>query len=161
MKAEYVTLLTVFASIVSGWGGAFIAGYFSRKASTDAIDKEREIRKDETRKKSEKNLIKLYTYLIKIDYGKEVFSMNSGGFSELDMDIYNNHIRDAIYEKYHLVHESVIKHFNKIEKTNQKLMHDQFYSGSNEMIADIDAAAEAYRDMIKEIKRILDKERMN
>lgn len=161
MKSEYVTLLTVVASIFSGWGGAFIAGYFSRKASTDAIDKERRIEKDKEKEKNKRELIKLYLYLIKLDYGKRVVDYNPSGYAEINTQKYNEYIRDAIYKKYHLIHETVIRKFNTIEEFNQKISHDEFYADANEMIIDIDVAASTYLDMIKEIKKVLDKERLN
>lgn len=43
IKAEYVTLLTVTVSLLSGWGGVFIAGYFSRRAIIDVIEKEHQV----------------------------------------------------------------------------------------------------------------------
>lgn len=151
----------MIASIISGWGGAFIAGYYSRRAAIDALDKERSIGKEEKQKKKKRELIDLYIHIIKIDYGNQLAEYSQSGFAILNFETYNEHIRNQIYKKYHLVHETVIKEFNKIEKINQKLRYNEFYADQSEMLMDEDKVVTHYNNMIKEIKKLLDNERVS
>src|SRR5699024_9488759 len=101
MKAEYVTLLTVTISLLSGWGGAFIEGYFSRKASTDVIDKEYKLAIHKRKEKERIALLNLYVSLIRLDYEESPIEYNQDGTSHLDYHFFNNYVRPRIYDKYY------------------------------------------------------------
>lgn len=159
MRPEYVTLLTVTVSLIGSIGVAFITGYFSRKASTDAIDKEHRINHNKEKEREKRELTKLYISVIKADYENDMVIFHPNGFAELENDIYKETVRDMIYDKYHLIHDTVIKHFNKIEETNQKISNYEMYSDNSDLQLDIHVVADSYILMIEEIKKIVNKQR--
>lgn len=155
MKPEYVTLLTVTISLLSGWGGAFIAGYFSRKASTDAIDREYKIAVEKRKDAERIELLNLYVSIIKADYEKGIVEYFPNGMMQLSYNDYDKEIRPKIYDKYYLIHEKIIKYFNNIENKNAEI--DAVGGFDNEDMMDI---AYNYTKMIDEIKKIVDSNRM-
>lgn len=154
MKSEYVTLLTVIASIVSGWGGAFIAGHFSRKASTDAIEKERDIEEKKNIEIEKRNLLGMYITLIRLDYEENPVSYQNNGAPNLDGDFFHQEVRPRIYTRYYAIHEDIIKEFNYIEERISIINSSNNYDETD--FIDI---AYSYENMIEEIKLIVDKER--
>lgn len=155
MKPEYVTLLTVTISLLSGWGGAFIAGYFSRKSSTDAIDREYKIAVEKRKDAERIELLKVYVSIIKVEYEKGIVEYFPNGMMQLSYNDFDKEIRPKIYDKYYLIHESVIWYFNKIENKNAEI--DAVGGFDNEDMMDI---AYNYTKMIDEIKKIVDSNRM-
>lgn len=155
MKPEYVTLLTVTISLLSGWGGAFIAGYFSRKASTDAIDREYKIAVEKRKDAERIELLNLYVSIIKADYEKGIVEHFPNGMMQLNHNDYDEEIRPKIYDKYYLIHENIIKYFNNIENKNAEI--DAVGRFDNEDMIDL---ACNYLKMIEEIKKIVDSNRM-
>lgn len=157
MKSEYVTLLTITISLLSGWGGALISGYFSRKASTDAIDKEHKL-EIEKRKEAERiELLNLYVAIIKLDYEKNPVEYGLNGEARFDNDFFYDEIRPKIYDKYYLIHENVINYFNQIENKNEAIANSDMFGGFD--AGDIIDIAHSYENMVKEIKLIVDKQR--
>lgn len=155
MKSEYVTLLTVTISLLSGWGGAIIAGHFSRKASTDAIDREYKIAIEKRKDEERIELLKVYVSIIKVEYEKGIVEYFPNGMMQLSYNDFDKEIRPKIYDKYYLIHESVIRYFNNIENKNAEI--DAVGGFDNEDMMDI---AYNYIKMIDEIKKIIDSNRM-
>lgn len=158
MKTEYVTLLTIIVSMLSGWGGALISGYFSRKASTDAIDKEHKLNLEKHKEKEKTELLNMYVDIIKLNYEKNPVDYGFNGEARLDYNIFNDKIRPRIYDKYYLVHENVIVHFNYIEDTNTEIENSDVFGGFD--YSDFVDIAFSYENMIEEIKLIVDKQRL-
>lgn len=158
MKSEYVTLLTVTVSLLSGWGGAFIAGHFSRKASTDAIDKEHQIAVEKRKEEERIELLQLYVSIIRMDFEENPVEYQMNGSMSLDHAFFNKEIRPKIYEKYYLIHENVILHFNQIEHKNSAIVASDAFGGFDDM--DVIHIAQSYENMIEEIKLLVNKERM-
>src|SRR5690625_2679327 len=148
MKSEYVTLLTITISLLSGWGGALISGHFSRKASTDAIDQEHKLEMEKRKESESIQLLNLYVAIIKLDYEKNPVDYGFNGEAKFDNNLFHDEIRPKIYEKYYLVHENVIIYFNQIENS------DMFGGFDEKDITDI---AYSYENMVEEIKLIVDK----
>lgn len=161
MNSEYVTLLTVMVALVSSLSTAFITGYLSRKASTDVIDKEHKIEKKKEKEQERRELITLYISVIKANYESSIVTYHPNGLMEMNEALYKGAVRRLIYGKYHLIHDTVIKHFNNIEEKNQKISDYEMYSDNSEIQLDIYSAADSYVQMVKEIRRIVDKERLN
>jgi hypothetical protein len=134
MKTEYVTLLTVAVSLLSGWGGAFIAGYFSRKSSIDAMDKEYQLSLEKRNETERRELLNLYVSIIKSDFERSPITLYPNGLLSLDQRFYDDEIRPKIYEKYYLIHENVIIHFNQIEKRNAEINANDGYDDRKPVI---------------------------
>lgn len=157
MKSEYVTLLTITVSLLSGWGGALISGYFSRKASTDAIDKEHKLEMEKRNETERIELLNLYVAIIKLDYEKNPVDYGFNGEAKFDNNFFHDEIRPRIYDKYYLIHENVIIHFNDIENKNAAIENSDMFGGFDER--DITDIAYSYENMVEEIKLIVDKQR--
>ncbi len=154
MKPEYVTLLTVTISLLSGLGGAFITGYFSRKTSTDAIDREHNLAIKKRKESERRELLQLYVSIIKLDYEKNPIEYSPNGTRHLDYSFFNDEIRPRIYDKYYLIHENVIVHFNQIENRNAEI---NAVGGYDDI--DVMDIAYSYENLIEEIKLIVDSQR--
>lgn len=157
MKSEYVTLLTIIISLLSGWGGAIISGYFSRKASTDTIELEHKLEIKKRKEKERVELLDLYVTIIKLDYEKNPVDYGYNGEARLDHNLFHEVIRPKIYDKYYLIHDNVIIHFNEIENKNSMIENSDLFGGFDE--SDITDIAHSYILMIHEIKLIVDKQR--
>lgn len=157
MKSEYVTLLTVFVSLLSVLGGAFITGYFSRKASIDAIDREHKLSLEKRKESERLELLNLYVSIIKLDYEKNPVEHGFNGEANFDYNFFDDEMRPKIYDKYYLIHENVIIHFNQIENKNAAIANSDAFGGFDE--SDITDIAYSYENMIEEVKLIVDKQR--
>lgn len=154
IKTEYVTLLTVTVSLLSGWGGAFIAGYFSRRANIEVMEKEHQISLEKMKETERINLLQLYVSIIKLDFEKNPITYYPNGAMSLDDNFFKDEIRPLVYDKYHLIHEKVIVYFNNIEKCNAEINNTGNY---DEM--DMVDIANTYLNMVTEIKEIVDTQR--
>jgi|SRR5690625_2456714 len=160
MKTEYVTLLTVVMSTISGLGGAFITGHFSKKSASEAVEKEHSIERNKQRRKEKEELLRMYVKVIKVDYEKVFVHVSPSGMMYLDYKMYNEEIRSEIYNHYHLVHNEVIEYFKEMEFISGKLQRDEQYADRNEIAIDENHLASLYIDMVAKIEEILDKERL-
>lgn len=154
MKAEYVTLLTVTISLLSGWGGSLISGYLSRKASTEIIEKEYKLSLQKRRESERRELLQVYVTIIKLDFEKSPITHYPNGALSLDDNYFSEEIRPVMYDKYYLIHEDVILHFNQIENKSAEI-------NATGNFGELDAIdiAYSYENMIEEIKLIVDTQR--
>jgi hypothetical protein len=122
---DFLAILNVLLPVVSGLGGAYIGGYFTRKSQLELIAKEMS-RDENKQKRSEKiETLIVYNNIMKID-GEEILITHVGGsFNEFDINSYQEKIRPIIYEKFHLIHSDVASYVKKIDDTIARCNYQQ------------------------------------
>lgn len=157
MKTEIVTLLTVLATVIGTLGGAFITGYFTRRSTLDAIDREWQVGKAKAAEEKTTILLKIYVSAVKFDFEKSIIDYNPyNGNMSFNYSLYTESIRPLIYDGYHLVDSDVIKYFNKIEKTSAEINFLGGYDDIDQM-----EVSHFYTKMLEAIKQKIDLHRLD
>jgi hypothetical protein len=112
---DILAFLNALLPVLSGIGGAFIGGYFTRKSQQDLLNKEIAREENKEKRKEARETLQLYNQILKID-GEEALVIHIGGpLDEFNIKIYQEKIRPIIYEKFHLIHKDVAAIIREID----------------------------------------------
>ncbi|MEK4201158.1 hypothetical protein [Cytobacillus sp. FSL K6-0265] len=120
MKEFILSILNIILPVVTGLGGAFIGGYFTRKGQMDLLDKEilREEMKEKRRDAIDR--MRAYNHVMNIDGEKLLVEYIGGSQVEFDIKTYQNEIRPIIYENFHLINRDIAELILKIDNRYQE-----------------------------------------
>jgi len=116
---DVLAFLKELIPVLSGLGGAFIGGYFTRKSQHDLLSKEIAREQNKEKRKEEIETLLVYNQIIKIDGEKLLVSHIGGSYNEFDINTYQDLIRPVIYEKFHLIHSDVAKVVKELDDAIQ------------------------------------------
>jgi hypothetical protein len=117
---KVLTVLNALLPVLSGIGGAFIGGYFTRKSQHDLLS--REIAREDTRemRKELRETLDIYSKVLEID-GEILFTVLIGGsHTEFEIDKYQEKIRPVLYGKFYLIHNDVAKIVSSMDSLIQE-----------------------------------------
>lgn len=153
---DFLYVLNIILPVITGLGGAFIGGYFTRKSQNDLLDKE--IAREEIReKRNEVNkTMNVYNQIIKID-GEKLLVVHVGGpHVEFEIKLYQEFIRPLIYDNFHIIHKDVADLIKSLDDTIQ------FCSFNEELTWDDNKGlANEYYKLIKIIQKHIEDYRNN
>jgi hypothetical protein len=115
-----LTLLNALLPVLSGIGGAFIGGYFTRKSQHDLLSREIAREDSRERRKELRETLDIYSKVLEID-GEILFTVHIGGsFTEFEINKYQEKIRPVLYEKFYLIHNDVAKILSSMDNLIQE-----------------------------------------
>lgn len=116
---DILAFLNALLPVLSGLGGAYIGGYFTRKSQHDLLTIE--IAREESKEKRKEAIetLLIYNQIIKIDGEDLLVTFVGGSQVEFEINIYQDKIRPMIYEKFHLIHKDVADVIKQIDDTIQ------------------------------------------
>jgi hypothetical protein len=122
LDKELINFLNVTLPVITGLGGAFIAGYFTRKGQKEVL--RIEIQRERIKEKQRETIetLEIYSRILRIDGEKLLITFGGGGAVEFDIEGYQQNIRPIIYEKFYLIEQGIADQVrsldNNIEKCN-------------------------------------------